>query len=358
MFLCVVGNCLLFYCSCTGNCENCCGINGSINDKIEIKLWNNNNDNNNIKDNKVEEEKKIEEKNKEENKEEKQEPKIEEVKISDYGKIDDIQIVSAEFAKEKLGNVLIKKLKCKEDNYKELENEFMKDIDKKCGTHLSAYVEVKDNNKVKLQCFVWYKDANSKKEVNVTYGLFQGSEATKIEILSCGNNIENMRNMFSGCSSLTNLDLSSLDTKNVTNMRNMFYGCSNLTELDLSKFNTSNVTDMGWMFNNCSSLTILDLSNFNTDNVKNMLFMFNNCFPKKQTSMLICTASTIQKITTKETSYLKITDDKEEAKKINDKLKGNLEQVCTCSVKRVGNNPEITEVVEYQITSVVEYKQK
>ena len=29
MFLCVVGNCLLFYCSCTGNCENCCGINGN-----------------------------------------------------------------------------------------------------------------------------------------------------------------------------------------------------------------------------------------------------------------------------------------------------------------------------------------
>ena len=30
MLLCVVGNCLLFYCSCLGNCENCCGINGSV----------------------------------------------------------------------------------------------------------------------------------------------------------------------------------------------------------------------------------------------------------------------------------------------------------------------------------------
>ena len=30
MLLCVVGNCLLFYCSCTGNCENCCGINGLL----------------------------------------------------------------------------------------------------------------------------------------------------------------------------------------------------------------------------------------------------------------------------------------------------------------------------------------
>ena len=44
MLLCIVGNCLLFYCSCTGNCENCCGINGNasvsggINDKIEMRM--------------------------------------------------------------------------------------------------------------------------------------------------------------------------------------------------------------------------------------------------------------------------------------------------------------------------------
>ena len=57
MLLCVVGNCLLFYCSCTGNCENCCGINGNASvsggsisvSRSEIK----DNDNNDIKDNKV-----------------------------------------------------------------------------------------------------------------------------------------------------------------------------------------------------------------------------------------------------------------------------------------------------------------
>ena len=59
MLLCVVGNCLLFYCSCTGNCDNCCGINGnasvsgSIKDKSEIENENKDNDNNDIKDNKV-----------------------------------------------------------------------------------------------------------------------------------------------------------------------------------------------------------------------------------------------------------------------------------------------------------------
>ena len=58
MFMCVVGNCLLFYCSCTGNCENCCGINGNESvsgssisvSESESQI---NNDNNNIKDNKV-----------------------------------------------------------------------------------------------------------------------------------------------------------------------------------------------------------------------------------------------------------------------------------------------------------------
>ena len=52
MLLCVVGNCLLFYCSCTGNCENCCGINGIIN-VSESEIGNNNNYNNDIKKNKV-----------------------------------------------------------------------------------------------------------------------------------------------------------------------------------------------------------------------------------------------------------------------------------------------------------------
>ena len=96
MLLCVVGNCLLFYCSCTGNCENCCWINGNasvsgrIKDKIDNKIGNN------IKDNKVKEnkeEKKIE--NKEEKKEEKkkEEGKVEnKIKIENEKKINKNEI--------------------------------------------------------------------------------------------------------------------------------------------------------------------------------------------------------------------------------------------------------------------------
>ena len=58
--------------------------------------------------------------------------------------------------------------------------------------------------------------------------------------------------MFSRCSSLKELDLSSFNTNNVTNMNGMFSGCSLLKELDLSSFNIYNVTNMSGMFSGCS----------------------------------------------------------------------------------------------------------
>ena len=74
--------------------------------------------------------------------------------------------------------------------------------------------------------------------------------------------------------------------------------------------------------------------------------MFYNCFKEEQTSILICTASTIKKIIENENSYLTIPNDNEIKNTIaND---DNQVKVYKCSVKRVGNNPEITEVEEYQ----------
>ena len=50
--------------------------------------------------------------------------------------------------------------------------------------------------------------------------------------------------MFSGCSSLKELNLSNFNTNNVTNMRDMFNGCSSLKELNLYNFNNNNITNM------------------------------------------------------------------------------------------------------------------
>ena len=54
--------------------------------------------------------------------------------------------------------------------------------------------------------------------------------------------------MFSGCSSLINIDLSNINTNNVTDMSYMFDGCSSLIDINLSNFDTNNVTDMCCMF--------------------------------------------------------------------------------------------------------------
>ena len=121
--------------------------------------------------------------------------------------------------------------------------------------------------------------------------------------------VTNMSFMFAGCSKLANLNLLSFNTANTSqvesmfqdceNLQNikfspdftiakvddisrMFSGCSSLTALDLSKFNTSQVKKMIWTFKDCSSLTKLDLSSFDTSNVIDMNGMFNNCSNLKE----------------------------------------------------------------------------
>ena len=87
----------------------------------------------------------------------------------------------------------------------------------------------------------------------------------------------NMMHMFSGCSSLENLDVTGFRTDNVIMMSEMFKDCSSLTTLDLSNFKTENVGYMDFMFYGCSHLSSLDLSGFRTDNAKSMYGMFTNC---------------------------------------------------------------------------------
>ena len=114
-------------------------------------------------------------------------------------------------------------------------------------------------------------------------GMYVGMfyECSKLRNLDLSNfntaNVIYMQRMFFGCSSLTSLDLSSFDTSNVTDMEAMFSSCSSLTSLNLSSFNTANATDMSVMFNMCSSLISLDLSSFNTLNITDMMNMFAYC---------------------------------------------------------------------------------
>ena len=57
----------------------------------------------------------------------------------------------------------------------------------------------------------------------------------------------------------------------------MFSGCKSLTSLDLSSFDTSNVVDMGAVFQDCSNLTTIFIgSHWTTENARTT-YMFNRC---------------------------------------------------------------------------------
>lgn len=92
-----------------------------------------------------------------------------------------------------------------------------------------------------------------------------------------GSNVTDLNGMFRGCANLTELDLSGSNAEKVKNMRSMFYGCVALSNLNLSGFKTGSLTDMRYLFTSCQSLESLDLSGFNTENVTSMESMFSQC---------------------------------------------------------------------------------
>ena len=117
--------------------------------------------------------------------------------------------------------------------------------------------------------------------------MFSGCSDLKELNLSSFNTsaVTDMSSMFYGCSGLKALNLSSFNTSDVTNMSHIFFGCSGLTELNLSSFNTSAVTSMGSMFSGCSGLKALNLSSFNTSAVTDMKHMFYRCSGLKELNL-------------------------------------------------------------------------
>lgn len=120
---------------------------------------------------------------------------------------------------------------------------------------------------------------NTEKVKNM-YGMFNGAtnlRSIKLPKGFIGSSVTRLNATFSGCESLTELDLSGSNSENVKDMSEMFYGCKALSKLALTDFKTGQVTTMERMFRDCSTLETLDVSSFNTENVTNMIGMFINC---------------------------------------------------------------------------------
>ena len=115
----------------------------------------------------------------------------------------------------------------------------------------------------------------------ITHYICNNKEKIKVKLkINENENITDMSEMFSGCSTLSYIErISKLKTGNVTNMSGMFRGCSALSSLEgISKWQTENVTNMSYMFSECSLLSSLEgISNWQTENVSDMSYMFNKC---------------------------------------------------------------------------------
>lgn len=151
-------------------------------------------------------------------------------------------------------------------------------LDRLIVDNQSLWLDGSERKKIKTVVFdESFKHARPK-SCDQWFYLFEG--LTKIEHLDYLNTseVENMRSMFSNCTSLETLDLSSFNTEKVTNMSEMFVGSTNLRTINLPKgFIGSNVTDLNGMFRGCASLTELDLSGSNAEKVKDMGGMFYGC---------------------------------------------------------------------------------
>ena len=83
--------------------------------------------------------------------------------------------------------------------------------------------------------------------------------------------------MFSGCSSLSSLDLSGWDVSSASSLSSMFLGCSSLTSLDVSGWDVSGASVFSGMFSQCYSLASLDLSGWDVSNASDLSGMFSGC---------------------------------------------------------------------------------
>ena len=90
-------------------------------------------------------------------------------------------------------------------------------------------------------------------------------------------NVKYMSNMFINCSSLESVDFGSIDTRSLLSTRSMFYGASKLESVDMSQLNFSNVTSMSRMFQECSALKSVKLSKESTPNLTDMSYLFYRC---------------------------------------------------------------------------------
>lgn len=126
------------------------------------------------------------------------------------------------------------------------------------------------------------------KEVTRVYTGIENSRSTQpwndvadriasVSVADAGVAPKSLYAWFFGCTSLTNVDLSPLDTSSATTFRQMLYGCSSLKEIDLSGFKTARAKSFASMLNGCASLEKVDVTGFDLSSAEDLSMFFFNC---------------------------------------------------------------------------------
>lgn len=96
-----------------------------------------------------------------------------------------------------------------------------------------------------------------------------------------GKNLTRIGYMFYSITTLTHVDLSTvdnLDVANITYIGYMFYGCTALNNVKFGPMNMSQLENMAGMFQNCSALSSIDLSSWTTtSSLKYLTYAFSGC---------------------------------------------------------------------------------
>lgn len=100
--------------------------------------------------------------------------------------------------------------------------------------------------------------------------------------LTIDSNVTSASSCFWNCTKLTTVpDLFNGAQTGLTNLDYMFSDCSNMTTIDLSSWKFGQVTNMGFMFSGCSNVETIDITGIDTSQMTSTLYMngmFDYCY--------------------------------------------------------------------------------
>lgn len=122
---------------------------------------------------------------------------------------------------------------------------------------------------------------NFSKATNMTHFFYNCKKLSSLDLsqFTTTYNVMWMDYMFAYCESLTELDVTPLNTAAVNTFDHMFYNMVNVKYLDCSGFDTTKASKLSYMFGNCMALEQVNVKGqkFITTNVSTMAYMFRMC---------------------------------------------------------------------------------